>query len=249
MPLSRLDLRHIVEAIRELYRTVETPPAEDWESPAWLIEYNKRAAARGEREVPLTKPIHAALIDAAAAEILYRIMPPKWVRPPIQHREKDCPRITKSSLDQAHKAVLFGLWKQLQSWPVRGGELAGSSGEALEFLAYLDSVLEQLTGERPQGADRDRDGAGQAERAGAPRDQAGAGQGGGAKPKGKRGRKSDTDPKADQRVADAWRTRQYRTYSECGRALGITCKQVKEAIDRCRHRAPGKRHRRTPAPE
>lgn len=60
---------------------------------------------------------------------------------------------------------------------------------------------------------------------------------------GKRGRPSDTDPKADKRVADAWGTGCYRTYEACGQALGMTRRQVKLAIDR--HRKTGKRSRRT----
>jgi hypothetical protein len=85
--------------------------------------------------------------------------------------------------------------------------------------------------------------------AGCTSDQGEAGQGEGAKRKGKRGRQPDTDPKADQRVADAWGTGRYRTYEDCARALGVSKKQVKDAIDRHRHRSPGKRRRRTEAPE
>jgi hypothetical protein len=72
------------------------------------------------------------------------------------------------------------------------------------------------------------------------------------KPKGKRGRKPDTDPKMDSRVADAWQTGQYRTYAECGREFRMNKKQVKQAIDRHRKRQPaeaGKRHRQGEAPE
>jgi hypothetical protein len=66
---------------------------------------------------------------------------------------------------------------------------------------------------------------------------------GGNEPKGKRrrGRKPDTDPTADKRVADAWQTRQYRNYEECGQALRMTKKQVKAALDRHRKRPAGKR--------
>jgi len=70
-----------------------------------------------------------------------------------------------------------------------------------------------------------------------------------SKGKRRRGRKSDTDPKADKRVADAWGTRQYPTYEDCGRELGMTAKEVKAAIDRHRRRSAGKRRRRTQAPE
>jgi hypothetical protein len=63
------------------------------------------------------------------------------------------------------------------------------------------------------------------------------------KPKGRRGRKPDTDPKADKRVADAWRSGQYPTYADCGKALGKSAKEIKKALDRERHREGGKRPR------
>jgi hypothetical protein len=71
----------------------------------------------------------------------------------------------------------------------------------------------------------------------------------GHKRRGKRGRKPDTDPEADQRVADAWGTGQYKTYEQCGNALEMTKEQVKNAIDRHRHRSAGKRRRSLRAPE
>jgi hypothetical protein len=79
----------------------------------------------------------------------------------------------------------------------------------------------------------------------------GAGIGGRPHPKGKRGRgrKPDTSPKADKRVADAWATGQYKTYEGCGIALGMTKKQVKDAIDRHRKRQPAKRRKQSQAPE
>jgi hypothetical protein len=58
----------------------------------------------------------------------------------------------------------------------------------------------------------------------------------GAAVKHRRGRKVDTDAKADKRIADAWETRSYKTYEECGTALGKPTKQVKDAIDRNRKR-------------
>jgi hypothetical protein len=65
------------------------------------------------------------------------------------------------------------------------------------------------------------------------------GEGNGAtKPavKAKRGRRADTDPKADKKVADAWATGHYRTYEDLGRKLKTTKHQVKTALDRHRHR-------------
>jgi hypothetical protein len=53
-----------------------------------------------------------------------------------------------------------------------------------------------------------------------------------------------TDPKVDKRVVDAWATGQYKTYEECGNALGMNKNAVKNAIDRDRHRRSGKPRRR-----
>jgi hypothetical protein len=37
MPLSRLDLPRIIEAVEELSHTIEHPPTADWQAPAWLV--------------------------------------------------------------------------------------------------------------------------------------------------------------------------------------------------------------------
>ena len=54
-------------------------------------------------------------------------------------------------------------------------------------------------------------------------------------PSGIRGRRADTDPKADKKVADAWATHRYRTYKDLGE-FDMTEHQVKTALDRHRHR-------------
>jgi uncharacterized protein YukE len=69
------------------------------------------------------------------------------------------------------------------------------------------------------------------------------------KKKRRRGRKPDTDFKDDQRIFDAWMTGSYRTYNECARTLGKTEKQVRDAIDRHRHRRRGKKPIPILAPE
>jgi len=58
--------------------------------------------------------------------------------------------------------------------------------------------------------------------------------------KGGPGRRSDTDPKADQRVSEAWSTGQYKTYADLGAALGQSGHDVKKAIDRHRKRKAAK---------
>ena len=57
------------------------------------------------------------------------------------------------------------------------------------------------------------------------------------KPKPKRrGRKPDTDPKADKRIADAWGTGRHKTYADLAHELGRPLLDVRRAIDRHRKR-------------
>jgi hypothetical protein len=55
-------------------------------------------------------------------------------------------------------------------------------------------------------------------------------------PRPPRGRKPDTDPKDDQRIADAWGSKQYKTYDELAKELGMDVRDVKHALDRVRWR-------------
>jgi hypothetical protein len=55
-------------------------------------------------------------------------------------------------------------------------------------------------------------------------------------PAAKRGRRADTDPEADKKVAAAWATHHYRTHKDLGREFDMTKHQVKTALDRHRHR-------------
>ena len=57
-----------------------------------------------------------------------------------------------------------------------------------------------------------------------------------AEAKPRRGRKPDTDPKEDKKIADAWESRVYRTYAECESALNLKKGDVKRALDRHRKR-------------
>lgn len=155
MPLSRLDLPHIIEAVEELHRAIANPPTENWRAPAWLVEQYKQTTL-GEAGVP-KKPTHAGLIHAAATEVLNRIMPP-W-----HHTKDDCPEITESLLDMRHKVALLDLRERLSTFALVGSP-ARNRSEAFKALAYLESVLDQLRDEPPVRA------------AGAPRDQGRAGQ-------------------------------------------------------------------------
>jgi hypothetical protein len=65
--------------------------------------------------------------------------------------------------------------------------------------------------------------------------------GGGAGPKltgkkKKRGRRPDTDPKADKRIAEAWATGQYKKFKDLDTAMKLGKGQAKLAVDRHRHR-------------
>src|SRR5262245_58184463 len=121
MPLSRLDLPHIVEAVQELHRVIEHTPAEPWNPPTWLVEQYKQTTL-GEAGVP-EKPRHAWLIRAAAAEVLNRI------QPPLHDLKAQCPQITESLLDQRHKVKLLELRTRLMNF-VHGlsQDLAGNRG-------------------------------------------------------------------------------------------------------------------------
>ncbi len=56
------------------------------------------------------------------------------------------------------------------------------------------------------------------------------------KPRAKRGRKPDTDPKEDKRIAEAWATGQYRTFADLERELELDKGEGKRAVDRHRKR-------------
>jgi hypothetical protein len=64
-----------------------------------------------------------------------------------------------------------------------------------------------------------------------------------------RGRPRDTDPKADQKVWDAWNTGEHKDYAGLGRFLRKSALEVARAIDRHRHRltrASAKRRNNSP---
>lgn len=64
------------------------------------------------------------------------------------------------------------------------------------------------------------------------------------------GRPVETDEKEDQRIAEAWGSNAYKTHESLARALGISKRAVKLAIDRHRHRKePGKTPRQKPRQE
>lgn len=58
--------------------------------------------------------------------------------------------------------------------------------------------------------------------------------------RGRGGRKPHSDGEADRRIAEAWASRQYQTYAELDRELGLTKGATKRALDRDRHRTAKK---------
>jgi hypothetical protein len=82
-----------------------------------------------------------------------------------------------------------------------------------------------------------RTSAGQGEQAGTSHEQGGTGQEAGSHKKHrKRGRPTDTDPKADEKIWDAWRTGEYKTYEGLARAFTKPMRDVRAALERHRKR-------------
>jgi hypothetical protein len=59
------------------------------------------------------------------------------------------------------------------------------------------------------------------------------------------GRPADTDPVADRRIAEAWRTRRHESHQALGDAIGITKREVQMALDRHRKRVGKTPHRKS----
>jgi hypothetical protein len=57
-----------------------------------------------------------------------------------------------------------------------------------------------------------------------------------SKPSKRRGRKANSDPKADARISDAWNTGEHKTHERLAAAFGMTKPDAKRALDRHRKR-------------
>lgn len=72
-------------------------------------------------------------------------------------------------------------------------------------------------------------------------------------PKGakrRRGRPRDTDPKADQKIWNAWQTGEHKTYDDLARLLRTSEAEIARAVDRHRRRLErGSANRRTNSPD
>jgi hypothetical protein len=65
-----------------------------------------------------------------------------------------------------------------------------------------------------------------------------------------RGRPRDTDPQVDQRIWDAWKSGEHKTYDDLARLLGTSAREVELAIDRHRRRLErDSAQRRTNSPD
>jgi len=144
-----------------------------------------------------------------------------------------------------HHDLALSLAVGLLGWIVEAVPASDYAAAMRFYTAAGDHVSERLTGlvalvrcECQQGIARWREKAGQSSiAAGADRDQAEPGQLEVDKPKRRKpGRPTDTDPKADKRIFDAWNTGQYKTYEDLARKLGLKKRDVKLVIDRHRRR-------------
>jgi len=122
---------------------------------------------------------------------------------------------------------------------------------------YLEALLEEKRGEGEPASDQsgiksvevqaltpgqgeEGDAAGDQGRANGAEgadDQVDPGEGQRARPKGNRGRKQDTDPKQDKRIWDAWHSRGHESLEALGNAIGMTKREVRQALDRHRKRS------------
>jgi hypothetical protein len=176
-----------------------------------------------ERELHLSQ-----LCDAATAAWRGTGFPSPKVEKRVERLRKACIRVLR--------------WEFPNLWP-KSQRQAEAGTYLITQLNRLAPTIQAVQRLAACFAGCAQGGPGQGEGAGAGRNHARIKPAEGDKGRRRRGRNPDTDPKADKRVADAWGTRAYRTHEECGRALGMTKKQVKDALDRHRKRPAGKRRK------
>jgi hypothetical protein len=152
IPISSVDLPHIVEAIKILHRNIEFPPTENWRPPVWLVNQVKKTSL-GEEGVPKENPGHAAVIQYAAIEVLNLLMPTYgWY-----HTRNNCPEITESNLDRRHKKILLDL-RDLLSRSGFGQVVAENRDEQIEVLDFLENAIKDLGGScEPRRNEEDAD--------------------------------------------------------------------------------------------
>lgn len=135
--ISRMDLPKIADAIRELYRIIETPPQSPWTPPQWLIEKADRTRRDSPEVQSVEKPSHSTMIQFAKMEVLERLMPGAC------HFRATCPEIENSQLDMEQKAALIEL-RTLLIDPFLGVGLQRNPSARIQFCLGLQSVLTSI---------------------------------------------------------------------------------------------------------
>ena len=219
MPLSRLDLPGIVDAIQTLYRMIENPPSDDWQAPAWVVEHYKRFT---NAKIPFKdgeKPSHAWLIRVASDALLDKLAP--------HRRGEDCPEITESPLDRRDKIKLIELRRFLLG-------RAGNQNEAVETLDFLETVVNQLNGRSTEA----KGPAANVEPQAAPiAPPAGVKVKKGKRP-GPKGPRNDPveDAKVYKKWDDGFAKKDFRDYRECDKTYGYDPGTTGAAVARYRSR-------------
>lgn len=62
-------------------------------------------------------------------------------------------------------------------------------------------------------------------------------------PPKKRGRLPDTDPEADRKLAERWKASGCTRYADFARRAGLPANELRNAVDRHRHRVPSRRNK------
>jgi hypothetical protein len=221
-------------------------PFRELEKFAWQKVYEEEKARSLQRN-GRPRPMHEAgpsfqererqllqLCNAAMTAWCGTGFPSPEVVKRVERLRKACMRVLKWEFPN--------LWPKSQQQTEAGAYFIQQLNRLFPAIQAVQQLAACLDG-RAQG------GPGQGEGAGADRNQAGTGQPEGNKGRRRRGRKPDTDPKADKRIADAWETKRFRTYAECARELRITPREVKAALDRHRKRTGSRRRKPPEAPE
>jgi hypothetical protein len=138
--LSTLDLPDIVRAVKQMYRVVETPPADDWQAPDWLRDL-------GYADRPDTMPLHVWIIHAAVAN----------VRKALKLRTSHLGwtnEVGSSPFDARQKLALVRLCELMADISHYRSAVQVDAGKCVTDLDTLRGILEDLDAE-PQAPGRD----------------------------------------------------------------------------------------------
>ncbi len=221
-PYGQTYLERAPHTIRSVSKLVWDPP------PSWL-------------------PSAAPLLDALSGAVLRFRNEPAWKFEPVQQADEVAERLLeiKQHIESERYALIPDgrveqLGRQVTVAIRRGRSAGGRDGEACTEPRGLPLPATPPTGEGvgESGTDpgntpptRDEPGAA-VSKDGTPNVTASASR----RPRAKRGRKPNTDPKADARIAEAWATGEYQTLEALGRELKLEKVKVRRALDRHRKR-------------